>query len=113
RTAAGDRTETEPHPTERIHGASSGGLEDRLQRAGEPRPALSLLDELLAAGGRERIDLGAAPLGRLAPVGLDQPALLEAVECRVQRPRVHLQHVARDSLDAETQVVAVGRLGLE
>src|SRR5688500_7781168 len=92
---------------------ASRRLQDRCERAGKALPAIALFGELLSSCGGERVDLCAAPLWRLLPVGLDEAALLEAIQRGGERTGVHLQYVARDGLDPETQVVTVGRLSPE
>src|SRR5687768_13356861 len=97
----------------RIMGSPSGGLKNGGEGAGKPCPVLALFGELLPARSGERIDLGPATLGRVAPLGLDHAALLEAVERRVERAGVHPEHVRRDGLDAQAQVIAVRGLDAE
>ena len=84
--------------------------ENRRQRARETIPGFALLRELLPAGSRHRIDLRPSPIFGYLPLGANEPSLLEPVEGRVERSGVHVQYVVRDCLNAEAEVVAVGRL---
>src|SRR4051812_24544660 len=88
-------------------------LLDRAQheanRRRQPVPVGALAFELPPAATRQVVELGVAPgLARL-PLGLQPPARLEAMERRVQRALLNLQHVLRHLLQALGDGVAVQR----
>src|SRR5256885_7947747 len=89
------------------------GAKDRGERAGVPLPTLAFGSEMLPTGGGQRVHLGSSSLFRRRPFSVDEPALFETIEGGVQRARIHVQHVLGNRLNAETQLVAVGRFGLE
>jgi len=55
--------------------------------------------ELTAAAGGDLIELRAATQLGDAPLGLDEPILLEAMQRGIQRALIHAQCLARDLLD--------------
>ncbi len=66
--------------------------------------------KLGAAGGGERIKLGVAAGVRLRPFGANPSLLLQAMERRIERALLHLQHLTGDLLDALGDGPAVLRL---
>jgi len=62
---------------------------------------------VLFTGRREAVKLGAAVVLGRAPLGDDQPALLEAVQGGVQRSLFHLQRVVGALLDPARGAVAL------
>ena len=64
--------------------------------------------ELLPALGRQPIELGAAVVLGRALLERDPAALDQAVQRRVERPLLHLQHVVGAALDRLGDGVAVG-----
>src|SRR5688572_4356719 len=79
---------------------ASSLLHDQLNRAGEPRPALEFLRQLLPARRAEAVRLRLAPGLGHDPVRLEPALLFQAMQGRIQRPLRHLQHVAADELDS-------------
>src|SRR6185295_9531098 len=75
--------------------ACSGCPEDEVDRARKDSPCLGLLREPALPGRTQAVELGAPPLGRDAPLRLDQATIFETVERRVEGALVHLQHVSR------------------
>ena len=68
------------------------------QRSSTPLRRLDV--ELLFAGAGERIELGATRILGLTPLRVEPACALESREGDEQRPRVHLEHAARDLFDA-------------
>src|SRR5688500_5753357 len=86
-------------------------IEDEADRAGEPLPALLLDGELLSSGARQRVELCVAPRLRLMPFGGQPAALLEAMQCVVERSLVDTNSLARDDREMLRDGVAMGRSG--
>ena len=84
--------------------------ESALDGEGVALPALHLRHELAAPFGGDLVELRAAIVLGDAPFGGDPPAVLEAVQRRVERALVHLEHVAGDLLDALRDAPAMHRL---
>ena len=61
----------------------------------------------------QRVVARAAVVDGDAPLGADEPLLLEAIEGRIERPLPELQHVLRPLLDAFGDAPAVHRLELQ
>src|SRR5688572_4880864 len=78
-----------------ISSASPGrrDLEHARHRGGEARPVVVRTLQLFLAGGREAVELGAPVVLRDAPVGGDEPRLLELVQRGIQRPFLDTQDV--------------------
>src|SRR5579863_4785344 len=79
-------------------------------RGGEALPALRLALELVGAGSRQAVELGAAVVLGDPPFGGDRALLFEPVERRVERALGHGKDVAGDLLDALRDAPAVLRL---
>jgi len=56
--------------------------------------------ELAPSGLRQRVVLGLAPVLRLTPLGAQPPFLLQPVQRRKQRSRLHVERAARHLADA-------------
>ena len=69
-----------------------------------------LFGELPASGARQAVVLGLAVVLRRVPFRIDPSLLLEAMECRIERPLIDAQDVLRDLLDAQRDSPAVHRL---
>src|SRR2546430_17527272 len=67
---------------------------------GEPLPVGLFSLQIFAPRRRQRIKLRPAIVVRLAPLGLDPSALLEAMEGGIQRSLIHLEHFLRHLVDA-------------
>src|SRR5687767_7529114 len=80
---------------------------------GTARPVLALHFELSPAGARERIELRAARVLRLTPLGVEESAALEPLERGEQRSGIDLEHPARDLLDAPRNPESMHRLETE
>src|ERR1700755_3531303 len=88
---------------------NSSGLPHARDGEREPVPARLLLFELFAARARQRVELRvAARLVRL-PLGGDPDLLLDAVERRVERAPLDVEHLARHLPYALYDAVAVER----
>src|SRR5947209_4798958 len=62
-------------------------------------PAGRLDVEPFPSGARQRIELAATAVLRVAPFGVEHAGALEALQRDEQRSGVHLEHAARDLLD--------------
>ena len=69
--------------------------------------------ELFPAGARERVELRAARVLRLAPLGVEPARALQPLERGEERAGIDLEHAARDLLDAPRDAEAVHRLEAE
>src|SRR3954463_4627909 len=87
-------------------GCGAQHLEDGVGEAG---PRIVRREELFLSGCCQAVELRAPVVLTNPPLGGDQSALLQLVEGRVERPFLHLQHVARAVLDPARDPVAVGR----
>jgi hypothetical protein len=74
-------------------------LEHVVDRRRETTPVARLARELLSPLGREAVVLRAPVVLGRCPRRRDPAAVLEAVEGRVERSLVHLEHLARELED--------------
>ncbi len=79
----------------------------------EPGPIGRLFFELLAAGPRQAVELGAAVILAWLPFGGDPALLLQLVEGRIERSVADLEDVAGNLLEALADRPAVQRLQCE
>src|SRR5688572_25400101 len=94
------------------HG-SSLGLEQTCHGGYAPRPVGSLGLELPSSRARELVELRAPRVLRLPPFGVEPAGALEALQGGEERARVHLEHTARDLLDAARDAEPVHGLEAE
>src|SRR5207245_6434812 len=83
------------------------------ERGHPARPVGGLELELLLSGARERIELRPARVLGPAPLGVEPPGALQALERGEERAGVHLEDAARDLLDAAGDAEAMHRLEAE
>src|SRR6185295_9743631 len=76
-------------------------------------PGIGFCGQLLPPGRSELIELGAAVVFRISPLGGNQPLRLQAVQRRIQGTLIDLEHVSRHLLDSLRDVPPVSRAGLE
>src|SRR5688500_10306631 len=81
--------------------------EGERHRARETIPACRFRAEPPTASRRQSIVLRLAVVLRDAPLAVDEPLVLEAVQRRVQRTLLDLECAARDLADAKQHAVAV------
>src|SRR5215467_1446968 len=93
-----------------LHSCSSGTLDHQIDRSRQPAPVFGFLFELRPPRRRQRIKLRLPSRFRLFPLGLDPPALFEAVQGRIERSLLYLQHFAGNLLDPLGDRPAVLRL---
>jgi len=77
--------------------------------ASQSSPRLALILELFPPESRNRILLRVTPLGRDLPLRRDPPILLHPVQCRIQRPFLHLNRVLRHRSDLRAQPIPMQR----
>src|SRR5687768_8348572 len=87
------------------------GVEDQRDRLRQLRPAAAFDGELLSSGLGEAVKLRFAPGVRHLPLRLQQLALFEPVERRIERALLNLEAVFGDLADALGDAVAVPRAG--
>src|SRR5438270_2497491 len=92
---------------------SLGRSHDGVDRRGEPPPTCGFVAELPLPGFRQLVELCLPVVFRRSPLRVDPAAILEAVERRIERALIDLQHVARDLLDPLRDAPAVHRLERE
>src|SRR5262249_35168563 len=90
--------------------APSRHVEQQGDRSRECPPCPRLLVELLPAGARQRVELGAAIVLGRAPLRLDPAAPLQPVERRIQRSLLDAKRILRDLLNPIGDRPAVLRL---
>src|SRR5678816_56399 len=83
----------------RMPTSSLRGAQELFDRDDESPPALGFGAECFAAEGGQAVVLGAAVVVREAPFAVDPLLLLEALEGRIQRPLVDLEHAVGRLLD--------------
>src|ERR1041384_7782480 len=90
-------------------GVSMGSdrAQEELNGIGVALPGADFAGELFASGGGEGVELGAAVVLGRAPLGVEQAAILEAVQRGVEGALVDLEDAARDLLDALADPPAV------
>src|SRR5512138_207933 len=95
----------------RPRSAGIGGASDRLEDAEDRRrvlaPRRGLGAKLLAAAGREAVELRLPIVLAHAPLGFDGPGALEAVERLVEGGILDLEHAARALLDPPRDPIPV------
>src|SRR5919109_3052070 len=72
----------------------SGGAQHFVHGRGKAAPLCALNGELPSPLRGERVELRAAPFVARPPLRRDPPAILEAIEGRVERPLPDLEHIA-------------------
>src|SRR5262249_44720223 len=72
-------------------------------------PAVGFLAQSTAPCRRELVETGAPVVVGHAPFAVEQPAMFEAIERRIERALLDGERVAGDLLDAEQDAVAVQR----
>ena len=85
----------------------SRGPHDSMNGGEEVRESCFFLAELPAADACDGVVACALLVGSLSPFGGEPPALAHALERRIERALVDLQHVIRESLDVRGNAVAV------
>src|SRR5687767_9903874 len=85
----------------------SRGTQHDFDRGGEATPALRLVAQRAPARARESIVARAPVVRRFAPLALDQPAVLQPLQRRVERALIHLELAPRDLLDPLADAPAV------
>src|SRR5438034_2627778 len=93
------------------HHASSGRIQDFVNRENQVLEFLPFDRELLTAGGRQRIEPRAAIVLRRTPLGLDPPLQQQPLQRRIERALADLQHIVGDGAQALCDPVAVLRIG--
>jgi len=78
----------------------SGLAHDEVDGLGKAGPVRRFLFELGAARRGERIELGLAAGFAFGPFGLNPPLLFKAVQSRIERALLYLEHFAGDLLNA-------------
>src|SRR5688500_8029515 len=81
----------------------------RPDRGGETVPARRLFLQPLPPRRRERVELRLAVVIALAPLRVDEPLMLEAVQRWVERALGNVERLVRNLLDAEQHAVTVQR----
>lgn len=71
-----------------------GEPQDGADDVGHAVPLLCFRRQLLAARGRETVVLGATIIFAFAPLAFDSPYMLQAIQCRVERPLLNDQLLA-------------------
>src|SRR5512144_1450103 len=89
---------------------SALGLEQPGDGAGAAVPVCGLGVELFAAGTGEAVELRAAGVLRVTPLGVEPAGALESLEGGEERPRIDLEDAARDLFDSTRDAEAVERL---
>src|SRR5262249_18046583 len=84
------------------------GAQDHPHGPGQTAPILLFRIELFGSGFGQRIELRFAAV-HFTPLGLEQALLLDAMERRVKRALLYLQHFLRDLVDALGDAVSVDR----
>src|SRR5882672_681808 len=82
-------------------------------RIGELRPFGAFLAQLLLAGGRQPVILGALLIFGGLPFRFDPPLSFQTVQCGIERARVYLQGFAGAAPDGDADTVAVLRPPLQ
>ena len=77
------------------------GGQHAADRCGHPFPVLRFFGKLFSSGLGELIELRLAVVLGVAPLGVDQPLLLEPVQRRVERALVDLQDVFGNLVDPQ------------
>src|SRR4029079_9049801 len=78
-----------------------GFAQDGFESGGESAPTLELLPERAASGGSDAVVARAAVVVGGAPVAVDIPGLLQALQRGIERALIHLEHPFGDLLDAK------------
>ena len=89
--------------------ALARGIEDELNRFGEPVPGLFFGHKLAAALGGELVEARLAAVVRFAPVGRDPAAFFQAMQRGIERALLHLEDIVGDLANALGDAVAVHR----
>src|SRR5919197_91839 len=84
-----------------------GLSEDAHDRSRDPAPFALLVNELLAPFARQRVEARAPVVLRRAPVGVDEAALLEPLQSRIERPVIDDEHVVGLALDGACDSLTV------
>lgn len=72
-------------------------------------PCRRLTPQVLAPSGSETVELGSTVVLGNAPLGRDQFALLQAVQCRIERPLLHPERIVGELLNPSGDAVSVHR----
>ena len=111
-----DRSRSGNLYSQRIVAFPSRGFQNKTDGRREPLPVGLFSLQIFAPRRSQRIELRAAIVVRLAPLGLDPSALLKAMEGGIQRSLIPLQHFLRhlaDALGDAPSVHGFKRKGLE
>ena len=87
--------------------------EKALNGGGAAGPVRGFDFELLFSAARKPVELCAAGVFRLSPLGVEPSGALQALQSGEQRSRIHLEHATRDLFDAAADAEPVQRLETE
>src|SRR6059058_367510 len=73
------------------------------------KPDFGFIPEMFAARRRDRVEPRAPIVLRKSPLGLDEPAVLESAQRRIERALLYAQYVASGLLDPARYGVSVRR----
>src|SRR4051812_52258 len=93
----------------RINFPRSANGEDGVDGTAEAAPCRGFFDELFLAGGSELVEACAPVVLRRSPGRFEPAAFDQAVERRIERSLIDLEHAARELLDALADSPAVHR----
>ncbi len=109
RELAVERVASQPVPRSRhplAQGDHAGRITRPIAAISSAKPASSAPSWRLPAGG-DGVVAGPLVVGRLPPLGLDPALLPHPLERRIERPLLHLEHLARHPVEVLRDAVAV------